>query len=280
MQVLDTGWSQIVQLIHLTAREFLLDHATPAKPYNLDEIRGDFEIADTCFRYLRIVFEAQVALVNDPQFSHVKELTDHLSNYPLLPYIFEHFDSHLQNSNSRERLIPIKTEFEAFVRGLGEMESYSSLLLSHWITSLNWIGLPLQTNETSSRICLTQVLTCAAGVGDIELLNLLILLGADPTATLHNQITPLMNAAQFNRSKNVRLLIDWDADVNASNTVSGSALGVAVQAGHLEIAKLLLDYHADVNAKGATGSPMDIAVREGHDDIVKLLREHGAEVET
>jgi serine/threonine-protein phosphatase 6 regulatory ankyrin repeat subunit B len=86
--------------------------------------------------------------------------------------------------------------------------------------------------------------------------------------------TALMIATHEGHAKVVKLLLDKDADVNATRTTDGvTALWIASHKGHPEIVKLLLAAKADVNAKKTTDgeTPLWIASHEGHAEVVKLL---------
>ncbi|KAM3529426.1 hypothetical protein NHJ13051_001906 [Beauveria bassiana] len=74
-----------VQLIHQTAREFLLESSQPAKPYHLDQISGDKEIAVTCCRYLRCIFTADILLLPpNEEHGYMDQLTAYLEKHTLL----------------------------------------------------------------------------------------------------------------------------------------------------------------------------------------------------
>jgi hypothetical protein len=281
MQLRETHSGQIVQLIHLTVREFLLDRRPPptARPYDLDETQGDIEIANTCCQYLRIVFEAKPSLEVDSEFLHVDELTAHLSNHPLLKYAINHFQDHLHHPHPGDGFTQIWQEFEIFIKGLGEKESYSSLLLLRWIRSLNWTTLHLDIDEASATNCLNFVLTCAAGAGKDEALEALIALGADIDTQGDDQITPLMNAARYNHTSTVKLLLKKGVNINYQGGKYGNALQSATVGGHKQVVKLLLDKGADVNRQnGQYGNALQAASYMGQEAIVKLLLDKGADV--
>ena len=108
MQLREMDSGQVVQLIYQTVREFLLDWKPPSPPpaelYDLDESQGDFEIANTCCRYLRIAFEASIPLMEaDLEFSQVEKLMEHLANHPLLKYAITYFESHLSHLDSENK---------------------------------------------------------------------------------------------------------------------------------------------------------------------------------
>lgn len=97
----------------------------------------------------------------------------------------------------------------------------------------------------------------------------------EPTTDI-NEITgttSLIVAAKVGNIDLVRLLLDRDADVHASD---GGALTTAASTGHVKIAKLLLDHGAEVNASG--GKSLEQAVWQGNLEMVKLLVGRGAEI--
>ncbi|KAK2746828.1 hypothetical protein FQN57_002870 [Myotisia sp. PD_48] len=138
---------QVVQLIHQTAREFLLDRGSVASPYDLDELSGDIEIAATCCRHLKIAFLADCPQMNaDDKFSHVGRVIKHLSKHCLLNYSLPNFMTHLDHLGDRGE--EIRTEFESFLEILrSRPRSYATLLLSPWAKSLTRSQALLQSSD-------------------------------------------------------------------------------------------------------------------------------------
>lgn len=87
----------------------------------------------------------------------------------------------------------------------------------------------------------------------------------------------LVMAAQEDRPKEIKELIEKGADVNAANLRGLTPLMAAVDRGRLDIADLLLKEGADVEAKDFTGTTALMrAAFNGEFEIVQLLLEKGA----
>jgi hypothetical protein len=94
----------------------------------------------------------------------------------------------------------------------------------------------------------------------------------------HTEALPLYYAALGGLRKNVQLLLEKNANVNAQG-VYGNALQAASFGGHEQVVKLLLEKNAEVNAQsGEYGNALQEASEGGHEAVVKMLLDKGAEV--
>jgi len=88
--------------------------------------------------------------------------------------------------------------------------------------------------------------------------------------------TPLMKAAENNKVKTVKKILNTDCNIDESDINGYTALIYAVCCGHYDIVKLLLQNGADVNAIDNDGwTPLSYAVNEGHGELVLLLLKNG-----
>jgi ankyrin repeat protein len=79
----------------------------------------------------------------------------------------------------------------------------------------------------------------------------------------------------------VELLLQYGAKPNYYEDIQKSPMCIAVNTGNLSIVKLLLEYDVDVN-EGEQSSPLHIAIsnkKESNLEMVKLLLENGADVD-
>ena len=77
----------------------------------------------------------------------------------------------------------------------------------------------------------------------------------------------------------VRVLVELGADVNMPNEFDDTPVYNAAQAGDVEVIRVLVDLGADVNAlnKYCT-TPMQIAAKAGNVEMIRVLAELGADI--
>jgi uncharacterized protein len=119
-------------------------------------------------------------------------------------------------------------------------------------------------------------LMIGAWEGNIPLMELFYLRGADIQRANRFGETALMLAAWKNRPAAMRWLLDHGAHPNQPER-TWSALHYATFAGHASLVEDLLSAGADVNARSTNGSTVVMmAAREGHAALAKRLLEAGA----
>ena len=122
----------------------------------------------------------------------------------------------------------------------------------------------------------------AAAIGDADLIISILEKGVEVDWREDGWLkTALHRAAISGHADVVELLLVKGADTNARDSFGSIALHYAAEKGHKQIAELLIDRGADVNARRswpAGDTPLHEAVRAEHEDIVRLLIDNGADV--
>jgi ankyrin repeat protein len=88
--------------------------------------------------------------------------------------------------------------------------------------------------------------------------------------------TPLMFAARVGALDSAKLLVAAGANVNDAGPDGNSVLVIAAHSGQGKVAELLLDKDANPNASGAGYTALHAAVLTGDTELVKALLAHGA----
>jgi hemoglobin len=121
----------------------------------------------------------------------------------------------------------------------------------------------------------------AAGAGCLEVVALLLRLGADPDIQGRGSHNPLYCVANECASETgpdiVRALVRAGANVNAHSGVTrATALHMAARRGHIEIARALLESGAEVNARDRKGhTPFQRAIHCRMGEVAQLLLASG-----
>ncbi|XP_069670308.1 uncharacterized protein [Periplaneta americana] len=133
----------------------------------------------------------------------------------------------------------------------------------------------LETEDSDYRTSLSW----AAYKGDLEMVSLLVVKGADVNTDDALKLTPLYYAASRRHVNVVQFLIESGANVNACNCYGDSPIHVAALQGNVDLAKLLLDKGADNNPSNKNYvSLLLAAARGGNLDIMRFLMDKGADV--
>ena len=102
--------------------------------------------------------------------------------------------------------------------------------------------------------------------------------GGDVNANLlHSGWTALHCAAQRGYKEMARLLLAFNANVNAKTNSDKTPLHIAAMNGYTELAELLLDHHAVINTLDSSNlTPLKWAVTNKHIPAAELLRQRGS----
>ena len=112
------------------------------------------------------------------------------------------------------------------------------------------------------------------GGGNVRKLKQLIDSGVDVYQAEENEgRTALMEAVSLGRLKNIELLIDSGADVNAKDKYGRTALMEAAYWGYVDAVKMLIEAGADIDARSDTGmTALDFATSNGSKKAAEVLR--------
>ncbi len=120
----------------------------------------------------------------------------------------------------------------------------------------------------------------AAQKGRTEIVQLLMLKGADKDATSSGGWTPLFTAAFHGHVASALALLAGGADMSIRCDEYFSVLGVAAQRGHADIVRAAIEYGADVDAVDRKQrTALHLAARANKVEVIDALIEGGANIE-
>jgi ankyrin repeat protein len=256
--------TQVVVLAHYSVKEYLVSDRIKkgqAAQYSLQDTVCHSIIAQGCLSYLC-------------QFQNSEPMDQEiLQQYKLAHYSAEFWIRHTKKTG---RL------------GKATSKAAMHLLAPEKSAYLNWIRLwdPERSLKNfnirrSEKESLPPPLYYAALHGVEEIVNTLLIEGADVNAKGPIFGSALQAALFGNHGQVVKILLDAKAEVNAQDGSYGNALQIATGKGDYQMVKLLLDKSADVNAwtrDFLEGNPLQIASEKGNRQIVQLLLDNGADV--
>lgn len=119
----------------------------------------------------------------------------------------------------------------------------------------------------------TTPLMYSIGIGNTDVVKMIIDAGADVNALSDNSVSPLMGAVIEDNTEIVELLLIRGANPNIQNINGGTALHIAALRGNIAIVQLLIDHGADVKIKTKNGNTaFDIAKKNNHKELLPLLK--------
>ncbi|UCF04055.1 MAG: ankyrin repeat domain-containing protein [bacterium] len=121
----------------------------------------------------------------------------------------------------------------------------------------------------------------AAYLGDMDLIKLLVELGADINARNDFNQNPMLYAAYEGKLGACEYLLEKGSDFDYQDTRGNTPLLFAARQNHPEVVKLLIEKGATVEVKGNNGAtPLYHAAARGNFEILKMLEVEGAAIGT
>ncbi|KAL7801863.1 putative kinesin [Trichoderma afarasin] len=306
---------RVVQVIHQTAHEFLLDQhgAVAESEFRIDKGYAHLCIAITCFRYLLVCAAnnppperppgAEPWIPND--YEHYAK---YLNQKPLTSYALRHLKDHVDahwdyaNRDSGIRLLHLAAQipndwvyrpFDLLVeKWVGshlkpddlKKIRYGILLAAakggFIIASEAMVSAAVVMDLERKDVFERTALSWASGNGHEAIVRLLLQNGAKADTTDISDRTPLMWAALSGNDTIIELLLQSGASIDATDNSYGTALSHAARRGHQTSVELLLQSGASITATGnSNGTALLYAAGNGQQAIVELLLQRGASID-
>lgn len=115
---------------------------------------------------------------------------------------------------------------------------------------------------------------------NLEIVKILLDIGADINHKTLNRMTPIMIATNLGQNKIVEELINRGADVNVDANNDSTPFSIAINKGYIEIVKLIINApNFDINFLDINrNTPLMLATIKNNFEIVKILVEKGARI--
>ena len=283
----------MVKLAHFSVKEYLVSSQIiegEAGKYSVQELDSNVRIARDCLSYISYFTE-------DIPKPPIHELNAFESMYPLIQYAATEWQDHARVGGQINEESMVDSIMELFT---SEGTAYSSWGLAY--SNVEELESPLYDASEKDLLGVARrlitmgvdinalsgyrgnALSVASSSGKIEMVKLLLGLGADPNSPQHDWTSgsAIYQASESGYDAIIRLLLDAGAKVGPEpDTLYGSALHVAASLWNHNIVAMLISSGVDVNMN--VGEPfsednyaLGVAARLGHDKTTKLLVEAGA----
>ncbi|KAL6805359.1 hypothetical protein J3E68DRAFT_441823 [Trichoderma sp. SZMC 28012] len=267
--------NRIVQVIHQTAHEFLLDEhgAVAESEFRIDKGIAHICIAITCIRYLMVcaTHKSPPDRESGSEFrisNNYECYAEYLDKMQLISYAFHHLKDHIDDYwNYANR--------DSGIRYLAAQISDDWVKEPFNVLMEKWAGSHMMPDDL--RNMQNGILLAAAKGGFAFTAETLISVGADINTRGEFSRTPLSWAAENGHEVVIRSLIKRNAIVVLSDESGRTAISMAAGSGHTAIVRLLLSKGADIDAWDNDGrTPLSWAIENGHGTTAELLRTNGA----
>jgi ankyrin repeat protein len=301
----------IVQLIHQSARDFLLNLASSDPEISIFVVESSMahlQIARACIRYLSFDEFNRDALHTSSRHECSRELSLLYREHPFLEYAAGNWPTHVSKAHpdQENQLAPSDQENElgnCFLRFTSFQPNLAFSFQMFWFQNrqdlfptrfgpahitayFGWVDfihrlsshgiLSLGDTDLHGRTPLHWSIAYEQGCV-FETVKALIELGADVSAADENGNTPLHLAADRGNVAVVQLLLDNKAIVNTNAKNADTPLVTAAYKGFLDIIRLLIDAGADVNQQGQNGSALQAAAACGYQEVVAFILQQGVD---
>ncbi|KAL7915295.1 putative kinesin [Trichoderma velutinum] len=297
---------KIVQVIHQTAHEFLLDpHGAVAESeFRIDKGHSHVCIAIICVRYIMLCAANKFPGLLGPKHwtpDNYEYYAKYLDGRPLASYascyLKEHIDDcweYIERNSCFQHLAAqltsgwVDNPFHFLLEGWSgsSLESADSekigkgLLMAAAVSgftiaaeTLTSIGVDIDVRGKSGRT----PLSWAAGNGHESIVQLLIWKYADIDLQDHAGRTPLLWAAEAGQEHAVQLLLVANPNLELQDHSGRTALSWAAANGHESITEMLLVMDAKIDSWDSDGrTALSWAAGNGCEATVKLLLEYSA----
>lgn len=273
--------SSDVRLVHYALQEFFQDQGNAIFP------GGHDELAEDCLDYLYLKDFSHGCLETEA------EIEQSIDNFPLLSYASSYWGHHvrLSPSDRTNRLAldflhcrpqqALSIQVERFSQGYREEYWEPDEVLSHnafhnacafgLLSVVHEILRSENVDLNAATYIGTTPLIRAASSGHIELLKLLLSLGAD-TMKANWYGTALHCAAEAGQCDSIEILLATGMDVNLKNTFGLTPLHCATDRRYSETIRYLLKKGANPNVRDTTGLLLlHDAARVGDEPLVQML---------
>lgn len=130
--------------------------------------------------------------------------------------------------------------------------------------------------EDDNSVHIVTPLWCAAVSNKLDVVELLVNLGADVNAMSDTGSTPIRSSCYMTNTEVVKFLADNGGDLEMPNQNGGTCLINSVQ--DTDLCKFLIERGVNVNAHDSSGNiALHYAIKEGHFRTVQILVENGCD---